>query len=387
MQHQHITTAEQLRQYCRSLATCKSIAFDTEFVSEHFYRPLLCLVQVCAENELALIDATAIEDLTPFWKSIAAPGHQTVVHAGRGEIEFCLQAVGRRPAGLFDVQIAAGLVGIEYPAGYSTLVSKLLGQKFRKHETRTDWRRRPLSKRQIEYSLLDVLYLPELHNLLLQRLGGLGRLGWMEEEMATWQDETEESLSRDRWQRVPGNTGLDSRALAILRELYRWREAEAQRRNQPARRVLRDDLIVELARRGTADPAQIRALRGMERGDLIRRLEEIAACIQRGREVPEEKQPEKIYAHQIPQLSVVGQFLFSALGSICRQAQLAPTLVGTPNDIRELIAYDIRKIKPKTPPRLARGWRGVRRPAVRRPHQRQGRRARDRSPRRRAAEF
>jgi ribonuclease D len=357
MQYQEITTGEQLREYCRALESCKLIAFDTEFISEHTYRPLLCLVQVWAKNEPALIDAIALKDLTPFWEVVVAPGHEIVVHAGRGEIEFCVEAAGRAPAGLFDVQIAAGLVGIEYPAGYSTLVSKLLGQKSAKHETRTDWRRRPLSKRQIDYALIDVLYLPELYRVLHQRLGQLGRLGWMAEEMATLGEEVEGSLSSERWQRVPGNMGLDSRSLAILRELYRWRDAEARRRNQPARRVLRDDLIVELARRGTADPARIRALRGMERRDLLRHLDAISACIQRGCEVPEEKRPPKTPAQHVPQLSVLGQFLFSALGSICRQADLAPPLVGTPNDIRELIAYDIRKSKPKTPPRLARGWR------------------------------
>jgi len=357
MQYEYITTSDQLKEYCRALASCKSIAFDTEFVSEHTYRPVLCLVQVSAANELAAIDAVEIGDLTPFWELVAAEGHETVVHAGRGEMEFCLHATGRRPAGLFDVQIAAGLTGMEYPAGYGTLVSKLLGHKFAKHETRTDWRRRPLSKRQVEYALTDAQYLPELRNLLGERLDQLGRQTWMQEEMATWQEEAETSILHDRWHRVSGNTGLDSRALAVLRELYRWRDAEAKRRNQPARRVLRDDLIVELARRGTADPGHIRALRGMERGDLLRRVDEIAACIQRGLDLPEEKLPVKIHGNQMPQLSVLGQFLFAALGSICRQAQLAPTIVGTPNDIRELIAYDIRKIKSKIPPRLSLGWR------------------------------
>ncbi len=357
MQYKYVTTSEQLAEYCRALASCRSIAFDTEFVSEHTYRPELCLVQVSADNELAVIDAMEIGDLTSFWEVIAAEGHETVVHAGRGEMEFCLHATGRRPADLFDVQIAAGLVGVEYPAGYGTLVSKLLGHKFAKHETRTDWRRRPLSKRQIEYALTDALYLPALRDILEESLKKLGRQAWMQEEMASWQDEAEKSILHDRWHRVSGNTGLDSRALAVLRELYRWRDAEAKRRNQPARRVLRDDLIVELARRGSADPARIRALRGMERGDLIRRMDEIAACIQRGLDLPEENLPVKIHGNQMPQLSVLGQFLFSALGSICRQAQLAPTIVGTPNDIRELIAYDIRKTKPKYPPRLALGWR------------------------------
>jgi ribonuclease D len=357
MQYQQISTSAQLEKYCQELAACKTIAFDTEFVSEHTYRPELCLVQVSADDELAAIDAMEIKDLTPFWEAVAAEGHETIVHAGRGEMEFCYHATGRRPAALFDVQIAAALIGVEYPAGYGTLVSKLLGHKFAKHETRTDWRRRPLSKRQIEYALTDVLYLHPLRNLIRQRLEELGRLSWIEEEMATWQDDVETSLSHERWHKVSGNSGLDSRALAILRELYRWRDAEAKRRNQPARRVLRDDLIVEMAKRGTADPVQIRAVRGMERGDLVRRMDDLAACIQRAIDLPEEELPVKVTGSQSPQLSVLGQFLFAALGSICREAHLSPTIVGTPNDIRELIAYDIRKSKPKHSPRLARGWR------------------------------
>ena len=126
-----------------------------------------------------------------------------------------------------------------------------------------------------------------------------------------------------------GNAGLDARELAILRELFLWREKEAQRRNQPVRRVLRDDLIVELARRGTDDVKQIRALRGMERGDLLKRMEEIAACIHNALELTEDQLPPKIHVDQMPQLSVLGQFLFAALGSLCRESHLAPTLVGT----------------------------------------------------------
>src|SRR5512140_2287806 len=106
MQHDDITTAEQLRSYCRKLTHAKTIAFDTEFVSEHTYRPELCLIQVAADDELAVIDPIAIGDVTPFWEAIAAPGHETIVHAGRGEVEFCLLAIGRRPAQLFDVQLA-----------------------------------------------------------------------------------------------------------------------------------------------------------------------------------------------------------------------------------------------------------------------------------------
>jgi ribonuclease D len=355
VQYHDITTDGQLRQYCEELAQCKSIAFDTEFVSESTYRPVLCLVQVAADDQLAAIDALAIDDMNPFWEVLAAPGHETIVHAGRSETEFCLQAIGRPPAELFDVQIAAALAGAEFPAGFGTLISKFLGKTPPKHETRTDWRHRPLSKRQIEYALNDAHYLHPLRDILHARLMELGRLPWLVEEMAAWREDIERSLSRDRWRRVSGNAGLSARGLAIVRELYQWREAEAQRRDQPARRILRDDLIVELARRGSADVKRIRAVRGMERGDLLRRSGEIAACIQRGLEVPETECPPRVPRDQMPQLSVLGQFLFAALGSICRQAHLAPNIVATPNDIRELISY--RTGQGQQPPPLARGWR------------------------------
>jgi ribonuclease D len=359
VQYHDITTDEQLRQYCQMLVCAKSIAFDTEFVSEHTYRPVLCLIQVSADDEMAVIDPIEIGDVTPFWEAIAAPGHETIVHAGRGEVEFCLLAIGRRPAQLFDVQIAAGLAGAEYPAGLGTLVAKFLGGTPPKHETRTDWRRRPLSKRQVEYALNDARYLQPLRDAIYAKLQELGRLSWLEEEMAAWQDALDRSMSHERWRRVSGNAGLDARALAIIRELFHWRDAEAQRRNQPARRILRDDLIVELARRGSADPTRIVAVRGLERGDLHRRVGDIAAAIQRGLDLPETECPPRAPREQVPELSVLGQFLFAALGSICREAQLAPNLVGTPNDIREWIVHRTGHSRSKSGhvPQLARGWR------------------------------
>ncbi|MEX0977575.1 MAG: ribonuclease D, partial [Pirellulales bacterium] len=151
----HITSDAQLREFCRELADAPAIAFDTEFVSEHTYRPQLCLIQVAAGDRMAVIDPQAVRDVTPFWEWVASPGHDTIVHSGREELLFCLAAVGRPPARLFDVQIAAGLVGYEYPAGYGSLMYKLLGTRLHKGETRTDWRRRPLSSSQISYALDD----------------------------------------------------------------------------------------------------------------------------------------------------------------------------------------------------------------------------------------
>jgi ribonuclease D len=355
--HLNITTDRELAPYCEKLAESKQIAFDTEFVSERTYRPVLCLVQVASGGELALIDPLEIKDLTPFWEAIARPGHETVVHAGRVEVEFCLHAVGRPPAGLFDVQIAAGLTGIEYPAGYGNLIAKLLGETPSKAETRTDWRHRPLTARQIEYALDDIRYLPRIRDTLHARLTELGRVEWLAEEIAAWTDEVERAHCEERWRRVSGNSGLSGRSLAVVRELWRWREAEAERRNCPVRRVLRDDLIVELARRQTADLKRIQAVRGMERGDLTRQLPKLAEAIERGLALPVDDCPPAGRREHAPQLSVLGQFLFSALGSICRNMDLAPGLVGTPSDVRDLINYRTGQSSHNRPPLLERGWR------------------------------
>jgi ribonuclease D len=148
--------------------------------------------------------------------------------------------------------------------------------------------------------------------------------------------------------------------LAIVREVWRWREAEAQRRDCPTRRVLRDDLIVELAKRRSADPKQIRALRGMERGDLQRVLPQLAAAVQRALDLADEECPRQAERESTGQLTVLGQFLSSALGSICRSAELAPSIVGTASDVRDLIAYRLELSGGNgrsEPPLLGRGWR------------------------------
>jgi ribonuclease D len=213
-----------------------------------------------------------------------------------------------------------------------------------------------LSKRQVEYAVNDVRFLQPLRDTIHARLDEMGRIGWLADEMDSWRKEILHSQSQERWRRVSGNSGLDARTLAIVRELFHWRDAEARRRNQPARRVLRDDLIVEIARRGSADVKHIQAVRGMERGDLQRRMGELAAAVQRALDLPDAECPERPSRERVPELSVLGQFLFAALGSISREARLAPNLVGTPSDIREWMAYRSTKSR-DNPPQLARGWR------------------------------
>jgi ribonuclease D len=356
--HLQITTADDLSRFCNQLASADSIAFDTEFVSEHTYSSDLCLVQVAAEGRLAVIDAMSVGDLKPFWAALTSNGHETIVHAGREELCFCLDATGSRPSRLFDIQIAAGLVGYEYPAGYGSLLFKLLGQQLHKGETRTDWRRRPLSRQQIQYALDDVRHLHAMRDRLHARLVELGRVPWMEAEMQTWQDEIDSYRTRERWRKVSGLAGLSTRSLAIVRELWRWREKEAEERDSPPRRVLRDDLIIELAKRRSSDPKQIHAVRGLDRGDLRRSIPKLAEAIERALQLPESELPKSERRDTPAQINMLGQFLSTALTSICRSAHLAPSIVGTASDVRDLVAFRLGYDVGGTP-LLAQGWRAT----------------------------
>lgn len=359
VRYENITTDPALREFCLSIADCPIIAFDTEFVSEDTYQPDLCLVQVAAGGRLAIIDPFAVEDLSPFWELLATPGRETLVHAGREEFRFCKRAIGKRPAKLFDVQLAAGLVGLEYPASYGTLAYKLLGKTLSKAETRTDWRQRPLSSRQLDYALLDVLDLEAIRRVLVDRLTDLGRLDWLQTELLSWQEEVESQDSEERWRRIGGTAGMSPRTLAIVRELYLWRDEEASRRNMPLRRVLRDDLLIELAKRQSSDVKRIRSVRGMERGDVQRHLPKIAACVEKAMALSADELPILEKKSSRPQLNLLGQFLSTALGSICRSASIAPSIVGTAQDVRDLIAYRLKlgTFEPNEIPTLAQGWR------------------------------
>ena len=136
MQYETITSAAALEDFCAALRTENAIAFDTEFVSEDTFRPQLCLIQVAISDRLAIIDPLEIEDVSPFWKALTEGQHITVAHAAREEFLFCWRSMEQRPSQLLDTQIAAGLIGMEYPASYSGLLSKLLGVQLAKGEIR-----------------------------------------------------------------------------------------------------------------------------------------------------------------------------------------------------------------------------------------------------------
>src|SRR5262245_43889269 len=269
---QIVTQPKELEDCCQYLSSCERLGFDTEFVGEDSYHPHLCLVQVATEDRLILIDPLTTGPLIDFWKLIVDPARLVVVHAGREEVRLCRLWAGQGPGNFFDLQIAAGLVGLTYPLGHAALVSQLLGVRLAKGETLTEWRDRPLTKAQIRYALDDVRYLLPLHKEIAARLEPLGRVERAREEFARLAvqvaPETAATESNgERWRKLRGLGALDRRRLAVVRALYYWREEEARRKNRPPRTIVRDDLLVEIAKRNPARPRDLHVVRGLRRGE------------------------------------------------------------------------------------------------------------------------
>lgn len=353
--YSYVRHDRDLQALCQQLAADKHIFFDTEFISEDVYLPDLCLIQVASKSGLAVIDPKGMIDLSPFWDLITSDDVTVVAHAAREEFLFCFRATGKWPTRLFDTQVAAGLIGMEFPISLGNLITRQLGERLPKGETRTNWRGRPLSKLQIEYALNDVIFLDQIYQQLAEELENLGRTSWMEAEMTRFQTIWEEYSTRPGWRSVSGIGNLNRRSLAIVREIWTWRDHHAKSQNVPPRRILRDDLMVELSKRKSAKVSQIKALRGMNRRDLDPYIDELADCVHRAIELPEADCPTNHRGTANSQYTVLGQFLSAALGSICREARIAPSLACTIQDVRDLVAYHLDK-SGELPP-LAKGWR------------------------------
>ena len=156
----------QLPELLAAIEQSDLVGFDTEFVAEDCYKPDLCLLQISTRDHVFIVDPKSMSDLQPVWLLMVVPERTIVVHAGREEILFAYRATGSTFPKLFDVQLALGLLGGEFPASYGKLLQRLLGESLSKGETRTDWRKRPLSTAQLDYAALDVLHLPKLYDAL-----------------------------------------------------------------------------------------------------------------------------------------------------------------------------------------------------------------------------
>jgi ribonuclease D len=349
-----IADTDALTAFCRRQAAAGYIAVDTEFMRDKTYWPQLCLVQIAGPEEAAAIDVLAPEiDLAPLYALMVDPGVLKVFHAARQDIEVFYHLTGAVPGPLFDTQVAAMVCGFGESVSYETLAAKLAGARLDKSSRFTDWAQRPLTERQLNYALADVIHLRTAYEKIRARLERNGREHWLEDEMAELTDAaTYRVVPEESWRRFKLRGG-NGRFLAILRELAAWRERAAQQRNLPRNRIVRDESLLEIAAhapRTVNDLARTRSLgKGVAEGKFGA---ELMAAVERGLVVPESEQPRLAPRTELPPgLGPVVDLLRVLLKLRSEESDVAQRLVANAEDL-EMIAADDRAAV-----RALAGWR------------------------------
>jgi ribonuclease D len=354
-----VTQPAELAACAEELARCQRLGLDTEFIGENSYHPQLCLIQVATGEALYLIDPLTVGPLDAFWAVVVDPAREIIVHAGREEIRIGYLACGKTPANLVDLQIAAGLAGLGYPLGHGPLVKEVLGIALSKGETLTEWGKRPLTRSQIRYAFDDVRFLLAIWDKLSNKLDDLGRRAWVREdcdrliEAAIPNAPADMGLS-DKFRKIRGVGALDRRRLAIVREIFTWREEAAAKHNRPPRTLVRDDLLIEIARRNPTKERDLHVIRGLPKRD----LEAIVQAVERARALPIDQCPVVAERDQDPpQVGMVAAILMAVLGDICARQHLAANLVATTQDIKLLVRSRFQGTELPAVSLLTQDWR------------------------------
>ena len=281
---QPITTTPELAAACARMASHPFVTIDTEFLRETTYYPLLCVAQLASAEEALVIDALAPDiDLAPFFTLMADDTVLKVFHAARQDIEIVWHRAKLIPRPIFDTQVAAMVLGYGDSISYDQLVQRITGDALDKSHRFTDWTRRPLSEAQLSYAISDVTHLRDVYQALVDDLGRRGRVDWMLEEMQVLTSaDTYRMDPENAWQRLKTRV-RKPKELAVLIEVAAWREREAQSRDVPRSRVLKDEVIADIAVQAPTTTEKLKNLRSLPKGfERSRWGEAIVAAVTRG---------------------------------------------------------------------------------------------------------
>ncbi len=288
-----ITSTSELTAFCASVESGDYITVDTEFLRDKTYFPKLCLLQIAGPDQAAAIDPLADGiDLAPAFALMQKKSLTKVFHACRQDIEIFNLLSGRIPSPIFDTQVAAAVCGYGESVSYESLVNQIVGAELDKSSRFTDWGQRPLTEKQLAYALSDVTHLRVIYETLLKKVTDAGRASWIEEEHAYLTDPAlYDADPGDAWKRLKfGN--MRPKHLAVLRELARWRETEARATDVPRGRIIKDDILVELAQVAPRKEADLVRLRSLAGGLSKNRMASVLACVETALALPPADYPQ-----------------------------------------------------------------------------------------------
>jgi ribonuclease D len=330
-----VTTTAALDSLVARLENAAAIGLDTDFLRESTYRAELCLIQVATPDYAACVDPLALASLSALIPSLIADRPVKVMHASRQDLEVLFPVTGLvRP--IFDTQIAAALVGMPAQIGYGDLVRRTLGTDLAKSHTRTDWSKRPLSPEQLDYALDDVRYLLPLKAHLEEQLGKLGRLKWLDEELANLADAEFFTVNPElAWQRLKGLRGLDDGRMQLARALAAWRERRAIERNRPRGWILDDAVLREIVVRVPRTMEQLQAIPDMAPGVIKHCADDLLTMV-RAANIPNPPPPVALRQRPSPEQTALVKKLGALNQSVAQSLGLSPEVLATRRDIEQL---------------------------------------------------
>ncbi len=350
---QPITTTSELAAACRRMADAPFVTVDTEFLRESTYYPLLCVAQMASPDEAVVIDALAPGiDLGAFYALMANEKLVKVFHAARQDIEIVWHHAKLIPHPIFDTQVAAMVLGYGDSISYDQLVQRITGDTLDKSHRFTDWTRRPLSAEQLSYAVSDVTHLRDVYLALLDDLRRRGRVDWMQEEMQVLTSaDTYRMDPENAWQRLRTRV-RKPKEFAVLIEVAAWREREAQARDVPRSRVLKDEAIGDIAIHAPTTVAKLKNLRSLPKGfERSRWGEAIVEAVARGLARDAKTLPHPPRLPPAANGTAVVELLKVLLRMISERHHVAAKVIATVDDLERIAADDAADV-----PAL-RGWR------------------------------
>lgn len=334
-----ITDQDALDVACQRLAEGSFLCVDTEFHRETTYWPELCLIQASCEEYEVIIDPMAEDlDIGPFLHLLADPERPKVFHAARQDIEIFNRLLGYPPAPIFDTQIAAMALGIGDSVSYDNLIQRTLNRRIDKSSQFTDWKRRPLTEKQLVYALGDVTHLRDAYQKMLGQLESQNRLDWVQAEMAELADPALYDTSPENaWKRLKLRKPHKEYA-SIFASVAAWREEKAQTVNKPRRRILKDDAIQEIADQKPQNEKAFDRLRAVPKGFIRSRYAEgLLDAIQVAIADPDQYAPKLPKRRQNPEMPAgAPEMLKVLLKAVSEEANVVPRLIANAADVEKL---------------------------------------------------
>ncbi|WP_289036311.1 ribonuclease D [uncultured Roseibium sp.] len=349
-----ITNTTELANACERLAAHDYVTVDTEFLRETTFWPKLCVIQMAGPDMAFIVDALADGlDLEPFFALMHDESVTKVFHAARQDIEIVFKLGGLIPAPLFDTQVAAMVCGFGDSISYDQLIYKVTGARIDKSSRFTDWARRPLTQKQLDYALADVTHLRDAYQFLKANLAEQNRSHWVEDEMKILTSEgTYHTEPANAWQRLKMRVRKPIE-LAVMMEVAAWRETEAQGRDVPRSRVLKDDAIYEVAAQQPQTAEALGRLRTIPRGfERSKSADEILKAVKRAMAIPRDELPKLPKGRQAPDGSAAAVDLLKVLLKLVSEAHgVASKVIATVDDLEKIAADDHADVA------AMKGWR------------------------------